>query len=384
MAVRSRKRNGNSSGGGFPLGQILGLSIGGGETNPAYGASGPGDVDPGYAGDPSKAIAKYGTAKPFTDLNAFQKFYGEDDPNKELALSNAKADAALKRLPKELEARNSADLTAKMDLANREDLKLAQDLALYQQQQQASNPGTLVPTLSPQEYRLGLGRRAEQIGIPSAQLLSHSDTQELGFRQSNPGLVDDSLKASFEAPGLKNEGVRLSNDAERRNLPLAGSFGQGNMRRWVTEDGTPGKILGYTPGGRQFDEKGNEIHTPDVPWFTDDDGNIIQPRRRGPAVEPQKPVAPKPSTSLTPKFNLSLPPIEQTIGAPGVGSAIRSLGSPISKGADWLTRQMYGTANQPTQAVNPAQPTAEQLLQKRAEQDEARKRFEEMIRQFQQ
>lgn len=115
---RTRKRYGTNEGGGAPLGQILALALGGGEANPALGAtaeaaaaqpvnpatgrgaSPEGMVDFRYKGDPSAAIKKYGTTQPFRPNNVFQKYYGMDDAdklNKQYTVGQLEAEKALQR-----------------------------------------------------------------------------------------------------------------------------------------------------------------------------------------------------------------------------------------------------------------------------------------------
>lgn len=232
---RSRKRYGNSDGGGFPLGQILAMSLGGGEANPAYGAQGPGDVDPGFKGDPEKAIGKFGTDKPFKPNNAFQKFYGMDDSdeaNRELTMSRIKADDALKRMPKEIATRRAAEATADQDEMNRNDIRLASQLHNYARLESART-GKLVPTLSPDEFRFRYGTRGQAMGIPAAEaaalgaegeipgaskaaeaaqaatiaknlLAATASGQELSVRQRFPNRFEQGILGEADAPHNAN------------------------------------------------------------------------------------------------------------------------------------------------------------------------------------
>jgi hypothetical protein len=242
MAGRSRKRYGNE-GGGFPLGEILGLALGGGGDNPAFGAKEPGDVDFTYKGDPSKAMKKFGTTKPFKPNNLLQKFYGHDDAdkaNKAYALGQAEAEARVKRLPREIAAQRGAEAGAEQDKQNREDIRLALDLSKYAEAQRAQHPGELVPTLSPQEYRFRYGAHGAGSGIPVAEniaagaeaklplagrsalaeqeaAMSRDDLTSIANRQResvlrlNPSLARTSIEEELKTGGLANMARSLDN-----------------------------------------------------------------------------------------------------------------------------------------------------------------------------
>jgi hypothetical protein len=229
--ARTRKRYGNSDGGGFPLGQILGLAIGGGEVNPAFGAEGPGGVDPEFAGDPSKAIAKHGTSKPFTDLNIFQKFYGETDYNKELALDQAQKDADIANMPKVEKTKRGIKDEERNELVARLTPAI-QDMAANGMLPNLGLPAPLDPatpggaaaatrrllenaeleaSLKSNYAMPGLGAEvtAEQGAKTSRNRLSAlSDDQVRSFRSDNPGMVRDAMGAEFLAPTLRNDMTR--------------------------------------------------------------------------------------------------------------------------------------------------------------------------------
>jgi hypothetical protein len=239
---RTRKRYGNNDGGGFPLGQILGLAIGGGEINPAFGAEGPGGVDPEFEGDPSKAIAKHGTTQRFTDLNAFQKFYGERDMNKELAADQARADMDIANMPKKAKAQRQATDDARGELIARltpaiQDMAargMLPDLGLPAPIDPATPAGATLATrrlfenaelekeLATNHALPGLGAEvtAEQ-GAKTARnrLSATADTQSRSFREDNPQMVRDAMGAEFLRPSLQNRSAQLGIEEAELDMP---------------------------------------------------------------------------------------------------------------------------------------------------------------------
>lgn len=357
MAIRSRKRTGND-GGGFPLGALLGAVLpGDGSANPAFGATAPGDVDFNYKGDPSKAIAKWGTQKPFKPTNIFRQVsLGQRDGNVEFEMYNAKQAEDLKRVPQEVALRRGAEAAADQDRQNREDIRLARDLATWHEQEQART-GELVPMWSPQDLRYRFGTRSATIGIPAAEVMAREaegemplaseaariaqadkmsrgrldtdiNTSTLGFRQRNPSLVNESIAADFLKPSL-------ANDLTRKHTKTAGGLQIGDV--YFPDATNLDDFVTVTPGRRGeqigFDDKSktptfspsippNPIHIingdvvrrrePQAPTFgngpSTQGATNSATTRAIPAPEPQRPSFSL-MPSLTPNVSAMLPPV---------------------------------------------------------------------------
>jgi hypothetical protein len=200
MPRPTRKRYGNSQGGGLPLGEILAASLGGGEANPAAGAKGPGDVDFRYKGDPSEAISKFGT-KPFLPNNPFQKMYGMDDAdklNKQYAVAQMEAEAALQRQLGAIPAKAAAETQA----------KIASDRAV-----RAEAAGRLAPTLS----RAGI--------LPASPLNDQAATEDFLNLYGTPAAEHGAL-LSYGA-GEQARSVGMAQQAMQPRIPEEARAEQG-------------------------------------------------------------------------------------------------------------------------------------------------------------
>lgn len=360
-ASRSRKRLGND-GGGFPLGMILGLATGtGGEANPAFGATGEaaaaagtspeGMVDFNYKGDPSTAIRKFGTDKPFKSSTFLEKMYGMDEGdelNRKYRLGKIESEDALRNLPREIEARESAQSAAMMDRANREDLKLASDLLSYAQQEQART-GKLTAILSPQEFKFRYGTQGASMGLPAAEVLARkaegmlprameagtaqqgadisksnlaslAADQETGVRQKYPGRLEASLLGEFDRPALEAE-------AARNQLPWTKFKPFGDAL--LTDPNDLSSMLTFTPatkGGETVPDPNapggfrTTVSQPPMPVRMIG-GDVIRPKRN--ALEGTK-FAPEPTKAPA---NVQKPAESPRPLVPSMGSTVNSIPS---------------------------------------------------------
>ena len=178
---RPRRGENRYSGGGGGGGLISSLFAGDQAANPAFGATTPGDVDFTYSGDPSQAIAKYGTQNPFQSRNILQRRAGMPDLNAAYnftnALNRAQEERDILNIPREASAKVQADKIISDAMRNRK----AKALADYAYYSNASNPSQFTPVLSPEEYEFGLGATGPAMGIPGAK-------SNLNFRMAENAL----------------------------------------------------------------------------------------------------------------------------------------------------------------------------------------------------
>lgn len=285
MASRTRKRYGNGDGGGFPLGQILALSMGGGGANPAFGAETPGDVSYTYKGDPSEAMAKYGTSKPYIPNNAFQKFYGMDDADK------ANKDYSLGKLEA---ADRLSNQKALEQWRQEQQLEMVARMAAAQGKAAEASRGELVARLAPEVQNMAVSGELPDLGLPSpvdprtpagAQTYANSMTlrypsmEKLGMY---PSLAQGetgrnvALGAGYERPGLAEETTAKQSADIGKNRLVATQTNQERATREKHPERVEASLLGEFDAPALSAEKARN----QLPWskyYQTGEGLLLNP-----------------------------------------------------------------------------------------------------------
>lgn len=411
---------------------LLGALFGAQGENPAYGAETPGDVPFTYKGDPSEAIAKYGTQNKFKPQPFIGRLLGKPDYNAELSLSKAQAEQAaiiqkdLERFRKKLNLENipeEAQAKAQSELASKRTVRadtlsrmaptiqrmsgqgLVPDLGLPTPLDTGSNVGAqiaaeellnrygedalskgLYPSLGAGEQELNrfVSSRAARPGLPEETLAAQKaalaqnalsalvNSQTKGFRESNPELVNKSLTAEFLTPSLNAQRLEAELPWAKGKEIGGVYFTDPSLRSFVSA--TPA-IRGGEPVGAT--KEGQPIYSqPQAPMpVVVREGMAIRPKPET-LAPPQPSPAPAPTTApqtLTPSLNLGMPP--------GFGGV---MGSGVNRIAEIVAPLIYGKPLQPSYSTNvpptapiqaPNQPSLEDILKRQAEEKRRRELF---------
>lgn len=330
---RSRLRHGND-GGGFPLGQILALSLGGGEVNPEFDAARAVQADGGQ-GPLTASQDKALKVGPYRPNNIFQKFYGMDEgdqANRDYRLGRIESEDKIQRELSAIPQRSKAETAAKLeaDAALRKAMvaRLAPTL---------SRAGLLPPTplgdLAATEDFLNLhGIQAGESGaLPAFGAGETALSTGLQAQYARPGLKTQTLSrqgADIAESRLKRTAARQETSA-RKKFPgeaekgLRGQFLQpsfrsvGGVDRDITQPQTWFAATPETRGGMDpLTGQMMEAQAPSLVQHTPD--GYIRPKKQVQPAVPSAatPTAPAPQAGA-PEFIGSMPMVPSTSGRGG-------------------------------------------------------------------